>query len=463
MRILLDTNILIPLEDSSKILGESYANFSRLASANGHKLLVHPASIDDINRDKDDARRSSTLSRLEKYPRLEQCTPCPWNTATTSDNDRADNEILFAVFSDAVHALVTQDAEIHKKAKERGLRERVHYIQAAEDLLHRLHALAPVALPSISDVAMHTLTAELPGAFFDSLRQGYDSVRFNKWFADKARDGRCAWVYRNEDQSLGAICIYALQENERVCDDGSVLAGRSLKLCTFKVGDSCRGRKIGELFLKAAFRYATSNAAEHVFIEVQSKEHAHLLALLDDFGFRQHGLKNADAVFVKKHPIHAPAVEGHAPFEYHKAFFPHFVADAVRRVLGAAVVSILVQRRSENHKKSGITSGKKVKLIFVGGIHGAGKTTLCKAASTALGIEHRAASSIIREHDASALPVPKGRGAELHGHVRRPQVRMRRSRIMRKVRLNTASKERHERMMNEEAVLAASVSMFLAL
>ena len=33
-----------------------------------------------------------------------------------------------------------------------------------------------------------------------------------------------------------------------------VLDGDALKLCTFKVGEKVRGRKIGELFLKAAFR-----------------------------------------------------------------------------------------------------------------------------------------------------------------------------------------------------------------
>ena len=71
MRFLLDTNILIPLENSQIVLGESLANFVRLANENGHKLLYHPASEDDINRDSNILRRGQTMERLKQYVRLE--------------------------------------------------------------------------------------------------------------------------------------------------------------------------------------------------------------------------------------------------------------------------------------------------------------------------------------------------------------------------------------------------------
>jgi hypothetical protein len=51
MRFLLDTNILIPLENSQVILEESLAHFVWLANEHGHQLVYHPASEDDINRD----------------------------------------------------------------------------------------------------------------------------------------------------------------------------------------------------------------------------------------------------------------------------------------------------------------------------------------------------------------------------------------------------------------------------
>jgi hypothetical protein len=107
MRFLLDTNILIPLEDSQIPLRDSLANFVRLSNQHGHQLVYHPASIDDILRDTNIDRRTKTLQRLKQYLRLEPRPACPWNTAGTNQNDAADNEILYALNCDAVHALVT--------------------------------------------------------------------------------------------------------------------------------------------------------------------------------------------------------------------------------------------------------------------------------------------------------------------------------------------------------------------
>jgi len=70
MRFLLDTNILIPLENSQIVPGESVTNFVRLANENGHQLLYHPASEDDVNRDSNILRRGQTMERLKQYVRL---------------------------------------------------------------------------------------------------------------------------------------------------------------------------------------------------------------------------------------------------------------------------------------------------------------------------------------------------------------------------------------------------------
>ncbi len=53
MNILLDTNIIIPLEDTGRILDASFAELRKLATEQQHCLYVHPLQIDDINRDKD--------------------------------------------------------------------------------------------------------------------------------------------------------------------------------------------------------------------------------------------------------------------------------------------------------------------------------------------------------------------------------------------------------------------------
>lgn len=333
MRFLLDTNILIPLEDSSLPLQESLARFVRLAHENGHHLVVHPASEDDINRDRDVTRRTRTLERLRQYPRLEGTHASPRNTPTTSPNDKADNEILYSLECEAAHALVTEDREIHDKARALGLVHRVYTIQTADDFLRRLHEQTYVRLPNIDDVPLHSLTRLLSDNFFDSLRKSYD---FDSWFREKARDGRKAWVYWEAPDKLGAICVYARQDNERITDDGRVLHGPALKLCTFKVGESCQGRKIGELFLKAAFRYATANQLEHLFIHGHAEKQHFLLKLLEEFGFENVGGFCGDAMYVKQHPVRAP-VSSASSFDYLRLYYPHFQHDTT---VGKYVVPI---------------------------------------------------------------------------------------------------------------------------
>jgi len=326
MRFLLDTNILIPLEDSHLPLRESLANFVRLSHQNNHLLVYHQASEDDIGRDGNLIRRQQTLARLRQYTRLNDRPDCPWNDGVTNPNDLADNEILYALYCEAAHALVTEDHEIHQKAKDRGLSHRVYYIQTADDWLKRLYERTSVNLPNIVEVDLYSLVPILTCSFFDSLRVGYST--FDSWFKEKARNGSKCWVVWESSGVLGAICIYDTQVNERITEDGLILHGPALKLSTFKVGENMRGKKIGELFLKAAFKYATFNKLENIFIHGEVSKHAFLFDLLEDFGFEvvgsHPGSAGRDLVYVKKHPQLAPPFNDILPFDYMKKYFPHF-------------------------------------------------------------------------------------------------------------------------------------------
>jgi GNAT superfamily N-acetyltransferase len=320
----LDTNILIPLQDSMVALQPSLTDFVRLCNAHGHQLLFHPASREDIRRDTDAGRRARTLARLRQYTELQPGPVCPWNTARTSVNDACDNEILYALHRDAAHALVTEDQGLHRKARDRGLGDRVYFIQSAHDWMRRLHEPGEVQLPHIVDVELHTLTEQLADPFFDSLRAGY--AGFNDWFRRKAMEGRRAWVYRDgAGQGISALCVYAVQTDEEINENGDVLAGDALKLCTFKVGEAVRGRRVGELFLRAAFEYATAHRCSYIFLTANEARQAQLKALIEDFGFRHSGIQNGDGVYVKDHPINPPALEMDA-FEYVRRFFPHFLS-----------------------------------------------------------------------------------------------------------------------------------------
>lgn len=344
MRFLLDTNILIPLEDSQIPLVDSLANFVRIASEHGHQLVYHPASEDDVNRDPNLDRRAKTLQRLRQYTRLDSRPDCPWNTPDTDNNDSSDNEILYGLHCDAVHALVTEDRGIHDKARARGLLGRVYTIQTAEDLLRRLHEKQRVLLPNVEELDLYSLTPHLKDTFFDSLRDGYKP--FDEWFRAKAREGRKAWVTWESEKCLGAICIFAHQNREQITMDGRMLRGPALKLSTFKVGPSVRGRKIGELFLKAAFRYATANRLEEIFIHGDAEQHHFLFEMLEDFGFSQVGTdpgsNGRDIVYLKEHPADAPRILL-KPFEYLRLFFPHFRHDEI-------VAKYIVPIRPEYHR-----------------------------------------------------------------------------------------------------------------
>lgn len=325
LTLLLDTNVLIPLQDSFAVLSDCLASFHRLALTGGHRLVYHPASLEDFGRDADAARRARNLEHIRRYPALENPAKCPWNSPATSPNDACDNEILYALECDAAHALVTEDKGLLTKARGRGLGHRTYNIQTAEDWLRRLHQPFDVTLPNIDDVPLHSLTPELSSAFFDSLRDGYTG--FDDWFRKKSRENRKAWVCRDEAGVLGALCVYDIQTDEVITEEGHRLEGRALKLCTFKVGQSVRGRKIGELFLKAAFRFGTENACEHIFIHADVEQHGYLVNLLVDFGFDDVGTYGSDRVFVKRHPVNAPEPEGLSAHEYVRRFFPHYLAD----------------------------------------------------------------------------------------------------------------------------------------
>jgi GNAT superfamily N-acetyltransferase len=342
MRFLLDTNVLIPLEDSQLPLVPSLASFVRLAHSHGHPLLYHPASEDDIREDKNIDRRNQTLQRLEQYERLDARPECPWNAEGMRVNDSRDNEILYALSLNAANGLVTEDRGIHDKAKARGIANRVYTIQTANDLLRRLHREVVLSLPNVVEVPLYSLTPQLGSKFFDSLREAYP---FDEWFAKKAQAGVRAWISNDEAGEVGAICIYDRQTRERITDD-LVLPGDALKLSTFKVGDTHRGRKIGELFLKAAFRYASEHGLEHIFVHGDMDKHHFFFDLLVDFGFEyvgsHPGSNGRDAVYLKQHPVLPP--EPYAPhLEFHRKYFPHFCS-------GPEVAKFVVPIRPEFHR-----------------------------------------------------------------------------------------------------------------
>lgn len=328
MRIILDTPILIPGEMPDPGLAESFARIVRMAREYGHVLVYHPASEDELRRDWSTERRRQNLESIKQFTRLDTRPSCPWVSPYTRPDEAVDNELLYALHCDLAHALVAEDRALLDTARARGLADRVFTIQTAEDWLCRLYDRRRMQLPPIEDIGLDTLEPRLAGA----LAQGGCDWRppIEEWISEQARPGGRAWVSRERGGDASAICLYAQADDGLIVEEGSRLGGPMLKLSPFMIAPSFRSRKIGELFLDAAFRYATANRLENIVMQGDADAHRQLFVMLEDFGFSRVGSRSGprgrEAVYVKSHPVLPPA-DALEPLEYLRRFFPHFRHD----------------------------------------------------------------------------------------------------------------------------------------
>lgn len=340
MRILLDTNIFIPLEDSAAILDSSFSDFIKLCNLHSHHILVHPRSIEDLGRDKDKDRKLSMLSRIQKYEMLEAVDSFSkeimekYNITQTKENDEVDNAILAAVLHNAVHLLVTEDRGIHKKALKLGIAESVLYLQQVVSILKRLHPVErEVFHPNLQNHPLHQINLE--DSFFDSLRADYEG--FNDWYKKSAAEGRKAWI--NIDKSLNSInsiLIYKPEISEPITCDYKSLPNQSIKISTFKVGESVRGRKVGELLFKTIFEYAYKNSYSWVYLTIHPEKHEFLKDMCIDLGFYEYGIdikSERDEVYVKQIGLQDKRPYTTEVFEFYRRYSPTLLCKNVTKYI----------------------------------------------------------------------------------------------------------------------------------
>ncbi len=328
MRILLDTNIIILREDY-KVIDDDLQLLMKIIQKLDYKILLHPKSIEDINRDPDEQRKDITLSKFRTYIHLED-GPNP-NTdvnflpiigAPINENDIIDNFLLFAVYRNAVNFLISEDLGIHKKANKLGISERVLNVNESLDLFKNDLPKDVRIPPALHKTTMANLDVNDP--FFDSLRDEYP--KFNNWFARKAREGRKCLAYRRNNESLGAILIYKL-ENDNIPSDPPLERKDRIKIATMKV--SHVGYKIGELLLKFTFELAVVNNKSEIYLTHFTKETDPLVDLIKDFGFKKvSALKREwtnipEDVYLKKIFIENEEIEDLTPIDVSKNYYPN--------------------------------------------------------------------------------------------------------------------------------------------
>lgn len=285
MKFLLDTNVLIPLEPANDgtvaVLAPEAARLHSLAGRHGHQVFIHPAVRLDIARDALQWRRELRRRQVQKYPELRD-PPSPSEeflrvvgNPATGTNDWVDNQLLAVLYANAVDYLVTEDQGLHRKARRLGLGERVARVVEAIRLIADLADVAPPPPPDVRSVPAYALSASDP--IFDSFRGDYPG--FDGWLEKCQREHRQSWMIEGPGGSLAAVVIVNPEK-----EPPRPATGRVLKICTMKVAEEAFGLKYGELLLKVVFDYAVQNGYHWLYVTTFQKQ-AHLIQLLEDFGF----------------------------------------------------------------------------------------------------------------------------------------------------------------------------------
>jgi rRNA-processing protein FCF1 len=337
MRTLIDTNLIIQLEDDH-VLEERFSTVYREALQAG-KLLIHPRSKEDIERDNDERRKLKTLSKIAKYGALEH-PPIPDFTfmesigAPQRPNDIVDAHLLYAVVKNSVDFLITEDGGIHRKAKRVGIHDRVLTIDQARDLFLSFTQRVSPSVPFLENIPVHNL--DLKSHFFGSLRADYGGKAFDDWLEGVSRDGRMCWVHKT-DGVLRALCIY---KEETTRPDSATIPIPTLKLSTFKVSEDYSGNRTGELMLKMAFRYAITNDLKSIYVTVLPK-YPRLISFLEDFGFNVVDTKGEEFVLMK-HMV-PQTFANTDPVKYAILYYPHHLD-------GPSIQKFIVPIRPEYHE-----------------------------------------------------------------------------------------------------------------
>lgn len=296
MRILIDTNILIELEDN-RVITETFAKFYRIANTNDFEILYHPKAIpNDVSRDKNNDRKKIILSKLNKYQPLQDYAKPTLeftsNLKNSKINDEIDNKQLFQLEKGFVDFFVTQDKGIHKNALKTNLNDKVLTIDEALKMLEEQFTFKIPSHPILREHSIREIESKFNSTFFDSLRKDYGIIEFNEWLQKCAKKNRKCYTLIIED-NLQAILIYNLENVE----DHQLpnIFDEALKICTLKVDDTAFGIKLGELFLNKMFELCINRKIKYLYLTVYEKQ-IHLIKLLETFGFYRNEFKNSQGL-----------------------------------------------------------------------------------------------------------------------------------------------------------------------
>lgn len=341
---LLDTNIVIPLEDN-KPLDKPLSEFIRLCSEHNISIRVHEASLEDINKDNDSDRKAITLSKIEKFTickgvvtpekkKLEEAYG-----PLSKSNDHIDCKLLYAVDQIGVaDFLLTQDQDLHKRAKNAGIADKLFTLDDALDWIIRTYEPKQVVLPKVIEKYCHEIDKTDP--LFDTLREDYPP--FDQWFKGCCKKRRKCWVIEDHEQLVGII-IWKDEPLNEIDALNQLNPKKVFKICTFKVSPAFRGERFGEQLLKQALWFAYKNKFDLCYLTVFSQKHVFLTRLIEMYGFSSLMEKDGEDYYVKTFGPAEQDTISYTPIEYLAHYYPSFRSDT-------AVKKFIIPIRPEFHE-----------------------------------------------------------------------------------------------------------------
>lgn len=325
MKFLLDTNIILGIEDNRQV-DSAFARLVRKFSEYNINAYIDSAIHDDVRRDRDEHRRNITLSKLDKFESLRpvgqafidlitEQTGAPLRT-----NDESDIRLLAAVAANAVDNLITEDLGLHRRARKANLSDRVLTVADAIKALARQFDQTEVALPFIRNIKAYEIDRQ--AKIFETLREDYEG--FDNWFEQKcARQHRECWIVEVRADIAG---ILIPKEESPRDTDAKLLGSKILKICTFKIEPEHRGEKFGEQLLKKALWHAQSNKFDIVYLTAFEKQ-VDLISLLERFGFKKTHINNRGEAVLEKQMVYAEILANDRSkiLELDRQFYPRIV------------------------------------------------------------------------------------------------------------------------------------------
>ena len=284
-KILLDTNMFIYILDHH-VLDPKVEKLTRmLLDSEEYKIVIHPKTVFEAQKIKDRDLKEIFTSKLRMYTPIDD-PPIPTKmfielVKATSDNDKIDCEMLYAVKQNCVSYFITNDIQLKKKSSRIGLNDRVLNIdEALEKFKPKKEENIEIPVFIKED---YLRNIELEDPFFDSLREDYNG--FDNWFKGKQEKGEKAFVIRNQNRQVTSF----LMLKEEAADDDDVtllkklLNVKRLKISTLKVTD--KGKRIGETFIKIMTRVAMQKGDGIIYVTIFPKQEQ-LISQLSEYGFK---------------------------------------------------------------------------------------------------------------------------------------------------------------------------------